>query len=155
MLLPINALQLISEYSKPVTRGDWRTFTRITKDKYIIEIDKLYKFKNTSRLFKLVHTNMHLNIDMCLYYMTQEELDDFINYKHDNVIIYKNIVYYGASCFSICIGIIIGKLGIYFIDNNLTNSVILDIFIYANIFFGTCYSINKFSCKVYQILNSF
>ena len=43
-MLPINALQLISEYSKPITRGDWRTFTRITKDKYIIEIDKLYKY---------------------------------------------------------------------------------------------------------------
>ena len=155
MLLPINALQLISEYSKPVTRGDWRTFTRITKESYIKEIDRLYKFKNTSRLFKLVHTNMHLNIDMCLYYMTQEELDDFINYKHDNVIIYKNIVYYGASCFSICIGIIIGKLGIYFIDNNPTNNVILDIFIYANIFFGTAYSLNKFECNVNQKLNSF
>ena len=44
--LPCRALQLISEYSKPLTRGNWRTFERvITKDKYIIEIDKLYKFK--------------------------------------------------------------------------------------------------------------
>ena len=108
MILPINALKLISEYSKPLTRGDWRTFERvITKDKYIIEIDKLYKFKNTSRLYKLVHTNMHLNIDMCLYYMTQEELDNFINYKVDNVNI--NIARFGLVCLSSCVGLRIGR----------------------------------------------
>jgi hypothetical protein len=150
--LPCRALQLISEYSKPLTRGNWRTFERvITKDKYIIEIDKLYKFKNTSRLYKLVHINMHLNIDMCLYYMTQEELDNFINYKDDNV----NIVRFGIVCLSSCVGILIGKLGIYFIDNQPTNNVILDSFIYVNIFFGTWYALYTVECKVYQTLNSF
>jgi hypothetical protein len=149
--LPCRALQLIGEYSKPITRGDWRTFTRITKDKYIIEIDKLYKFKNTSRLYKLVHTNMHLNIDMCLYDMTQEELDIFINYKDDNT----NIAHYGMACFSIFIGILLGKLGIYFIDNQPTNNVILDRFIYVNILFGTLYSFYKVQYKLYQKLHSF
>ena len=91
---------------------------------------------------------MHLNIDMCLYYMTQEELDNFINYKVDNV----NIARFKIVCLSSCVGILIG---IYFIDNNPTNNVILDIFIYANIFFGTCYSLHKFGCKVDQKLNSF
>ena len=154
--LPCRALHLISDYSKPITRPNWRTFERaITNNVFINEINTLYNFEKNCALFKLVHTNMHLNIDMCLYDMTQEELDDFINYKHDNVIIYKNIVHYGASCFSICIGILIGKLGIYFIDNNPTNNVILDIFIYANIFFGSCYSLHKFGCKVDQKLNSF
>jgi len=87
--------------------------------------------------------------------MTQEELDDFINYKEDNVIIYKNIIHYGASCFSICIGILIGKLGIYFIDNQPTNNVILDRFIYVNILFGTLYSFYKVQYKLYQKLHSF
>ena len=156
MILPINALKLISEYSKPLTRGDWRTFERvITKDKYIIEIDTLYKFKNTSRLYKLVHTNMHLNIDMCLYYMTQEELDNFINYKVDNVNIYINIARFGIVCLSSCVGLLIGRLGIYFIDNQPTNNVILDSFIYVNIFFGTWYSLYKVECKVYKTLKSF
>ena len=155
-MLPCRALRLISEYSKPITRGDWRTFERaITTNVFIDEIDTLYNFEKNRALFKLVHTNMHLNIDKCMYYMTQEELDDFINYKEDNVIIYKNIIHYGASCFSICIGILVGKLGIYFIDNNPTNNVILDIFIYANIFVGTMYSLHKFECKVNQKLNSF
>ena len=155
-MLPLRALRLISEYSKPITRDDWRTFERaITTNEFINEIDTLYNFEKNRALFKLVHTNMHLNIDMCLYYMTQEELDDFINYKDDNIYTTTDIVHIGVSCFSTYIGILIGKLGIYFIDNNPTNNVILDIFIYANIFFGTCYSINKFSCKVYQILNSF
>jgi len=159
MILPINALpcsalKLISEYSKPLTRGNWRTFERvITKDKYIIEIDKLYKFKNTSRLYKLVHTNMHLNIDMCLYYMTQEELDNFINYKDKNVNI--NIARFGIVCLSSCAGILLGKLGKYFINNQPTNNVILDSFIYVNIFFGTWYSLYKVEYKLYRYVNSF
>ena len=49
---------------------------------------------------------MHLNIDMCLYYMTQEELDNFINYKVDNV----NIARFKIVCLSSCVGILIGKL---------------------------------------------
>ena len=154
--LPCRALHLISEYSKPITRGDWRTFERaITTNLFINEIDTLYNFEKNRALFKLVHTNMHLNIDMCLYYMTQEELDDFINYKDDNIYTTTDIVHIGVSCFSTYIGILIGKLGIYFIDNNPTNNVILDIFIYANIFFGTAYSLHKFGCKVHQTLNSF
>ena len=72
-MLPLRALRLISEYSKPITRDDWRTFERaITSNVFIDEIDTLYNFEKNCALFKLVHTNMHLNIDMCLYYMTQE-----------------------------------------------------------------------------------
>jgi hypothetical protein len=150
--LPCRALKLISEYSKPLTRGDWRTFERaITNNVFINEIDTLYNFEKNRALFKLVHTNMHLNIDICLYYMTQEELDNFINYKDDNV----NIVRFGIVCLSSCVGILIGKLGIYFIDNQPTNNVILDSFIYVNIFFGTWYALYTVECKVYQTLNSF
>lgn len=155
-MLPCRALHLISDYSKPITRPNWRTFERaITNNVFINEIDTLYNFEKNRELFKLVHTNMHLNIDMCLYYMTQEELDNFINYKVDNVNIYINIARFGIVCLSSCVGLLIGRLGIYFIDNQPTNNVILDSFIYVNIFFGTWYSLYKVECKVYKTLKSF
>ena len=155
-MLPLRALRLISEYSKPITRVDWRTFERaITTNVFIDEIDTLYNFEKNCALFKLVHTNMHLNIDMCLYYMTQEELDNFINYKDDNIYTTTDIVHIGIACFSSYIGILVGQLGIYFIDNNPTNNVILDIFIYANIFFGTRYLLCNVEYKLHQYLNLF
>lgn len=35
--LPLNAIKLISEYSKPVTRPDWRTFKRQIDTPYFIQ----------------------------------------------------------------------------------------------------------------------
>ncbi len=67
--LPSRALKLISEYSKPITRGDWRTFPRITMETYIKDKDKLAKFTNT-RLYELVHRNMYKH----LYKMIKEDL---------------------------------------------------------------------------------
>ena len=67
--LPCRALQLISEYSKPITRGDWRTFPRITMKTYIKDKGKLFNLKNT-RLYELVHRNMYEH----LYKMTKEDL---------------------------------------------------------------------------------
>ena len=65
-MLPCRALYLISEYSKPITRGDWRTFTRITMETYIKDKDK---FINT-RLYELLHRNMYEH----LYKMNKEDL---------------------------------------------------------------------------------
>jgi hypothetical protein len=83
--LPCRALTLIREYSKPLTRSDWRTFIRnITNPIYINEIDTLYTFERNCALFKLVHTNMHVN----------EPIDSFINYKYNvNKWVYK-ILYF-------------------------------------------------------------
>jgi hypothetical protein len=67
--LPFRALKLISEYSKPITRGDWRTFTRITMETYIKDKDKLFNLKN-NRLYELVHRNMYEH----LYKMNKEDL---------------------------------------------------------------------------------
>ena len=55
--LPSRALQLISEYSKPITRGDWRTFPRITKEKFVKYKDELDSINR--RLYDLVHRNMY------------------------------------------------------------------------------------------------
>jgi hypothetical protein len=49
----VRALQLISEYSKPITRGDWRTFPRITMKLCIKNSD--YLFTNKRRLFDIIH----------------------------------------------------------------------------------------------------
>ena len=73
--LPFHALRLISEYSKPLTRPDWRTFTRrITKRKYIKDIDKLDEDDNTYLLYELVHRNMY----DYLYSMTKNKLIELI-----------------------------------------------------------------------------
>ena len=138
--LPCRALHLIREYSKPITRPDWRTFERsITTNIFINEIDTLYKFERDCALFKLVYTNMRVNIDMSLY---QEELDSFINYKDDNlhIFLYTIIMYLGNVGLSSYIGIMLGKLRFYFI-NQPTNNVIIDNFIYLNIWVGTVYSV--------------
>ena len=53
--LPCRALQLIREYSKPITRGDWRTCSRITMETYVKDKDKLMN----RQLYERVHRNMY------------------------------------------------------------------------------------------------
>ena len=55
--LPCRALQLIREYSKPITRGDWRTCSRITMETYVKDKDKLDIINKN--LYCLVHRNMY------------------------------------------------------------------------------------------------
>ena len=54
-LLPLNAIKLISEYSKPVTRPDWRTFKRQIDTRYFIQCLEKY---NELSVFQLVKNNM-------------------------------------------------------------------------------------------------
>lgn len=57
-LLPLRALHLISEYSKPLTRPDWRTFNPLIPiEEYIYTIRYGLSIKNTN-LLNLVSTNM-------------------------------------------------------------------------------------------------
>jgi len=55
--LPSRSLKLIHEYSKPITRGDWRTFPRITM-KVCIK-NSAYLFTNKRQLFDIVHRNIY------------------------------------------------------------------------------------------------
>jgi hypothetical protein len=66
--LPCRALQLIREYSKPITRGDWRTCSRIKMETYIKDKDKLDIINKN--LYCLVHRNMYDE----LYRMDKREL---------------------------------------------------------------------------------
>jgi len=85
--LPCRALQLIREYSKPITRGDWRTCSRITMDTYVKDKDKLNNFTNTRRLYERLHRNMYER----LYRMSYSELywlikDQFEKIKYHTII---------------------------------------------------------------------
>ena len=85
--LPCRALQLIREYSKPITRGDWRTCSRITMDTYVKDKDKLNNFTNTRRLYRIVHRNMYER----LYRMPEDDLywlimDQFEKIKYHTII---------------------------------------------------------------------
>jgi hypothetical protein len=56
--LPIHVLKLISEFSKPVTRPDWRTFERKINTIFFIQsIEQFNKFN----VYKLVKQNMAMS----------------------------------------------------------------------------------------------
>lgn len=56
--LPLRALHLISEYSKPLTRPDWRTCNCLIRfEEYIYTIQYKYMNKNT-KLLNLIHNNI-------------------------------------------------------------------------------------------------
>ena len=141
--LPCRAVDLIGEYSKPLTRPDWRTFQRtITPNIFINEINALYRLKRTYKLYNLLHTNMH-NV-------TQEEFDDLMNYKDDKFL-YTIIIYLGNVCLSGYMGIQLRSLKSYV----NTNNVILDNFIYVNMFLGTLYSVYHIGYKMGEKIDSF
>jgi hypothetical protein len=56
--LPNHILKLISEYSKPLTRPDWRTFERKINTVYFIQSIEKY---NELRVFQLVKDNMFMS----------------------------------------------------------------------------------------------
>jgi hypothetical protein len=58
-LLPIRALNIINEYSKPLTKPDWRTFERImTIENFMFNVQ--YKFcVYHSPIYSLVVKNMY------------------------------------------------------------------------------------------------
>ena len=76
-MLPSRALQLIREYSKPITRPDWRTCKRITKKDASNHIRMLDKSPKTRQLYRLVHKNMY----DYLFEMTRKDLIDLIIYQ--------------------------------------------------------------------------
>jgi hypothetical protein len=92
--LPSRALKLISEYSKPITRGDWRTFSRsITIGTYINDINNITRFK-TYALYKLVYTHMRQSPFYMLYHhLYCFGIDDYIKtYGGDKTRILANTI---------------------------------------------------------------
>jgi hypothetical protein len=77
MMLPTIALELINEYSKPITRPDWRTFERtITKNIFFYESDNL-----NEGLYNIVRKNQYAYI----YDMTKEELIEHTRKQRETI----------------------------------------------------------------------
>ena len=57
MNLPVSALLLIKEYSKPLTRPDWRTLNRLSFYSLYSEViqRRTYKRKVLNSLYKTIH----------------------------------------------------------------------------------------------------
>jgi hypothetical protein len=92
--LPYLAILLIREYSKPLTRPDWRTFTRtITMETYIKDINKITRFKTYS-LYKLVLTHMRQSPFYILYHhLYCFGIDDYLKtYGGDKTRILSNTI---------------------------------------------------------------
>jgi hypothetical protein len=71
--LPSRALKLISDYSKPLTRPDWRTFIRtLSKKIFLKEIQKLNNC-NTLGIYTIVNKYDYI------YAMTAQELNEYKN----------------------------------------------------------------------------
>ena len=71
--LPNRALKLISEYSKPLTRPDWRTFIRtLSKKIFLKEIQKLNNC-NTLGIYTIVNKYDYI------YAMSAQELNEYKN----------------------------------------------------------------------------
>ena len=59
MLIPISAQKLISEYSKPLTRPDWRTVCPLTFKRYYTDI---VRNRHTNKIFENVYSMFNSNI---------------------------------------------------------------------------------------------
>ena len=79
--LPCRALQLIREYSKPITRPDWHTFPRITKNIFFYDSDNL-----NEGLYNIVRKNRYDYI----FAMSKKEL---IKHIHKQNAIIKKLEY--------------------------------------------------------------
>jgi hypothetical protein len=70
-LLPLNARKLIREYSKPVTRPDWKTFKRtINPNLFIEQIIDMTILKGTPLFFKT-----HINMRDSTFYIIYIEIE--------------------------------------------------------------------------------
>ena len=57
--LPFRALHLINEYSKPLTRPDWRTCSRLMPiEEYIYTINYCINHNKNTKLLNLISSNM-------------------------------------------------------------------------------------------------
>jgi hypothetical protein len=89
MLLPNNVLKLISEYSKPLSRPDWRTFIRKINTVYFIQSLEKYNVKN---VFILAKQNMNMSHFYTAYHhIYYFGIKDYIVlYKEDINVILSN-----------------------------------------------------------------
>ena len=97
MYLPVRVLKLIKEYSKPVTRSDWRTFERIMDTNYFIFNIEYKYFTNKSPLYSLVLKNIYASEFYNSYqYIYNWGIDSYIRVfgGNKNVLLSNKIFYH-------------------------------------------------------------
>lgn len=79
MIFPLNVLNLIKEYSKPVTRPDWRTFKRVMSiENFMFNIQYKYCVFHTP-IYGLVLKNMYSsNFYKSYQYIFNYGIDSYI-----------------------------------------------------------------------------
>jgi hypothetical protein len=102
MILPLRVLQLIKEYSRPITRTDWRTFDRIIDTSYFI-CNIEYKYcKIKSPLYALVLKNMHASEFYTSYqYIYHYGVDSYIKMfgGNKNILLSNKILYHQQNLY--------------------------------------------------------
>ena len=73
--LPSRALQLIREYSKPITRGDWRTCSRITMETYVKDKNKLMNLQLYERLHRHMYERLYSMDKGDLYWLVFRQFE--------------------------------------------------------------------------------
>lgn len=102
MILPLRVLQLIKEYSRPVTRPDWRIFQRIMDTSYFICNIEYNYFTNKSPLYLLVLKNMHASEFYTSYqYIYHYGVDLYIKMfgGNKNIILSNKILYHQQNLY--------------------------------------------------------
>lgn len=84
-MLPSNVIRLIREYSKPVTRPDWRTVCPLTFKRYYIDI---VRNRDINKIYEKVYWSF---VDYDEYQLKQ------YNIKHHISAIYSCINLYGIK----------------------------------------------------------
>ena len=102
LILPNKVLNLIKEFSKPVTRPDWRTFERIMSiENFMFNIQ--YKFcVFHSPIYSLVLKNMYISEFYISYqHIYNWGVDSYINVYggNKNVLLSKKILNYQQNLY--------------------------------------------------------
>ena len=103
MILPLRAKKLISEYSKPLTRPNWKTQPSMTLYKFYINVNRNKKYYLLTQLsYKILH-GYEANFLYMLY------INKLYKYKYNKEEALKEI-YYNFGIESRIIDLIIKKI---------------------------------------------
>jgi len=80
-MLPLNARKLISEYSKPLTRPDWKTFERtINPNLFIEDVFDTLILKRTPLFFRVRKNMSHSTFYIMYIHIEHIGVDTYIHY---------------------------------------------------------------------------
>ena len=81
-MLPPRALQLINEYTRPITRPDWRSFERIINSEVFIDEIRDLTIAHKSNLFMTTYMHMRYSEFHTMYtWFEFSGVDSFIHFN--------------------------------------------------------------------------